>query len=206
MTVIAITKFRPHPGKANLVLQNMKDVVSEFDKMGMTARISRDMLGPDAGCLNFSSFHETFTDSMNGLEKVFSSDWWAKVQTRLDDNPSSDIVSPLNLIRTIAGGMHPSHRFFVWRWYLIKRDKMPEVMELFPTLEEMCSKVNIKPVLLAPVTGEPMSSMVIGYGAESMNHAGKAIDEMGMSEEYQAMVRKGAELGGLHRAWMSIPA
>ena len=40
MTVIAITKFRPHHRKANLVLQNMKDVVSEFDKMGMTARIS----------------------------------------------------------------------------------------------------------------------------------------------------------------------
>ena len=51
-----------------------------------------------------------------------------------------------------------------------------------------------------------MSSMVIGYGAESMNHNGEAIDEMGMSEEYQAMVRKGAELGDLHRAWMSIPA
>ena len=49
---------------------------------------------------------------MNGLEKVFSSDWWAKVQMRLDDNPSSNIVSPPNLIRTIAGGMHPSHRFF----------------------------------------------------------------------------------------------
>ena len=206
MTVIAITKFRPHPGKANLVLQNMKDVVSEFDKMGMIARISRDMLGPDAGCLNFSSFHETFTDSMNGLEKVFSSDWWAKVQTRLDDNPSSDIVSPLNLIRTIAGGMHPSHRFFMWRWYLIKRDKMPEVMELFPTFEEICNKVDIKPVLLATVTGEPMSSMVIGYGTQFLNHAGKAIDEMGKSEEYQAMVRKGAELGDLHRAWMSIPA
>ena len=36
MTVIAITKFRPHVGKANLVLQNMKDVVSEFGKMGMS--------------------------------------------------------------------------------------------------------------------------------------------------------------------------
>ena len=34
MTVIAISKFRPHAGKANLVLQNMKDVASEFDKMG----------------------------------------------------------------------------------------------------------------------------------------------------------------------------
>ena len=56
-----------------------------------------------------------------------------------------------------------------------------------------------------PLTGEPISSMVIGYGLESMSHAGKAIDEMGMSEEYQAMVRKGTGLGDLHRAWMSIP-
>ena len=40
MTVIAITKFRPHPRKAKLVLQNIKDVVSEFDKIGMTSRIS----------------------------------------------------------------------------------------------------------------------------------------------------------------------
>ena len=51
-----------------------------------------------------------------------------------------------------------------------------------------------------------MSSMVIGYGAESMNHAGKAIYKMGMSEEYRVMVRKGTELGDLYRAWMSIPA
>ena len=46
MKIITVTKFRPHREKAKLVLQNMKDVLSEFDKMGMTARISRDMLGP----------------------------------------------------------------------------------------------------------------------------------------------------------------
>ena len=38
MTVIAMSKFRPHAGKANLVLQNMKDVASEFDKMGMSEK------------------------------------------------------------------------------------------------------------------------------------------------------------------------
>ena len=37
MTVTAITNSGPHPVKANLVIQNMKDVVSEFNKMGMTA-------------------------------------------------------------------------------------------------------------------------------------------------------------------------
>ena len=62
-----------------------------------------------------------------------------------------------------------------------------------------------------PLTGEPMSSMVIGYGLESMNHALKAIDEMGMSEEYQAWYGKVKDwetfiaLGCLfpHRKWIS---
>ena len=92
---IIMSKFRPHAGKANLVLQNMKDVASEFDKMGMTARISRDMLGPDAGCLTFSSFHESFTSSMDNFEKVFSSDWWAKVQMRWTTIPRAISYIPL---------------------------------------------------------------------------------------------------------------
>ena len=63
MTVIPITKFRPHPRKANLVLQNMKDVVSEFDKMEMTARISsngtkRYKTGRPSSCLDVYSYKE----------------------------------------------------------------------------------------------------------------------------------------------------
>ena len=71
MTVIAISKFRPHSRKANLVLQNIKDVASEFDKMGMTARISRDMLGPDAGCLTFLHFMKTLPTQWITLKKKF---------------------------------------------------------------------------------------------------------------------------------------
>ena len=53
--------------------------------MGMTAKISLDMLGLCPGCPTLYSFHETITDSMNNLEKVFSSDWWVKIQMRLND-------------------------------------------------------------------------------------------------------------------------
>ena len=73
MTVIAITKFRPHAGKANLVLQNMRDVVAEFEKMGMTARLSKDMLGRDAGVLIFSSifnFYRNYLGLQIGPPKI----------------------------------------------------------------------------------------------------------------------------------------
>ena len=205
MTVISIAKFQPHPGKAKLLLSNMQENVKMFSEMGITARISRDMFGPDAGALSFSTFSSSFTESMSNIEKVFASEFWAKVQMRMDDNPSGDLILPLTLIRTLAGEMKSTHRYTMWRWYHIKRDKMPMAMDLFPEIERMCNAVDLNPIMLAPVTGEPMSSAVIGYGATSLKASGKAMDEMGMSDEFRSLVEKAAAFGELFRAWMSVP-
>ena len=51
-----------------------------------------------------------------------------------------------------------------------------------------------------------MSSMVIAYGATSLEASGKAFDEMGMTEEFQALVSKAAEVGELHSGWITVPA
>ena len=143
---------------------------------------------------------------MTYTQKVFSSEMWAKVQMRLDDNPASDIVMPLNIIRVAAGEMKPSHRVMNFRWYLMKKDKVPQVMGMFEEVKTMCDKVDINPVLLVPVTGDTMSSMVIAYGAKSLADSGKAFDEMGMTEEFQALVQRAAEVGELNSAWMTVPA
>ena len=77
---------------------------------------------------------------------------------------------------------------------------------MFEEVKEMCKKVDITPTLLAPVTGENMSSMVIAYGATSLQALGKAFDEMGMTEEFQTLVSKAAEVGELHFGWITVPA
>ena len=79
------------------------------------------------------------------------------------------------------------------------------VMDMFEEVKGMCEKVDIYPTLV-PVTGENMSSMVIAYGATSLQASGKAFDEMGMTEEFQALVSKAAEVGKLHSGWMTVPA
>ena len=56
------------------------------------------------------------------------------------------------------------------------------------------------------VTGENMSSMVIAYGATSLEASGIAFDEMGMTEEFQALVGKAVEVGEVHFGWMTVPA
>ena len=77
---------------------------------------------------------------------------------------------------------------------------------MFEEVKGMCKKVDVNPTLLVPVTGENMSSMVIAYGATSLEASGKAFDEMGMTQEFQALERKAAEVGWLHSGWMTVPA
>ena len=206
MTVIATNTVRPHLGKAKLQLNNMLEVTKAFGDMGITARVSRVVFGQNAGCLVFSTFAENFTEAMADVQKVFSSEMWSKVQMRLDDNPASDIVMPLNLVRVAAGEMKPTHRVMNFRWYLMKKDKMPMAMEMFEEVKGMCEKVDVNPVLLTPVTGDNMSSMIIAYGATSLEASGKAFDQMGMTEEFQSLVSRAAEVGELHNGWMTVPA
>ena len=206
MTVIATNTVRPHLGKAKLQLNNMLEVTKAFGDMGITARVSRVVFGQNAGCLVFSTFAANFTEAMADVQKVFSSEMWSKVQMRLDDNPASDIVMPLNLVRVAAGEMKPTHRVMNFRWYLMKKDKMPMAMEMFEEVKGMCKKVDVNPVLLTPVTGDNMSSMIIAYGATSLEASGKAFDQMGMTEEFQSLVSRAAEVGELHYGWMTVPA
>ena len=206
MTVITTNTQRPHPGKAKLQLNNMLEVTKAFGDMGITARVSRVVFGQNAGCLVFSTFAANFTEAMENTQKVYSSEMWSRVQMRIDDNPSSDIIMPLNLVRVAAGEMKPTHRVMNFRWYLMKKDKMPIVMEMFEEVKGMCEKVDVNPVLLTPVTGENMSSMIIAYGATSLEASGKAFDQMGMTEEFQSLVSRAAEVGELHNGWMTVPA
>tara|TARA_X000001036_G_scaffold396918_1_gene398773 strand:- start:586 stop:1212 length:627 start_codon:yes stop_codon:yes gene_type:complete len=206
MTVIATNTVRPHVGKAKLQLNNMLEVTKAFGDMGITARVSRVVFGQNAGSLVFSTFASNFAEAMANTQKVFSSEMWSKVQMRLDDNPASDIVMPLNLVRVAAGEMKPSHRVMNFRWYNVKKDKSQMVMEMFEKVKTMCEKVDVNPVLLVPVTGDNMSSMVIAYGATSLEASGKAFDQMGMTEEFQSLVSKAAEVGELYSGWMTVPA
>ena len=206
MTVIVTSTYKAHPGKARLLLSNMKENVETFGTMGMTCRISRIIFGPDTGSLVFSIFSENFSGAMGNAEKLFSSEVWAKIQMRLDDNPSSELVMPPNIFRTVAGEMSATHRVINYRWYLMKRDKVAEAVEMFSEVKSLCEKVDINPVMIAPVTGEPMSSLVVMYGAKSLAHAGEALDGMGMGQEMQQIVAKAATLGELYRAWMTVPA
>ena len=62
-----------------------------------------------------------------------------------------------------------------------EKNNTPIVMDMFQEVKGMCEKVDVNLTLLVPVTGKNMSSIVIAYGATSLEAPRKAFDEMGMT-------------------------
>jgi hypothetical protein len=137
---------------------------------------------------------------MRNAEKLFSSEVWAKIQIRLDDKRSSELVMPPNIFRTVAGEMSATHRVINYRWYLMKRDKVSETVEILSEVKSHCEKFDINPTMMAPVTGEPKSSLIVMLGQKPLAHAEEELNCMGMGQEMQQIVEKAATLGELYSA------
>ena len=79
---------------------------------------------------------------------------------------------------------------------------IPAAIELMGEIDALSDDVNLTAV--APVAHEQMGMILGVYRFISMAHAGKAIDEVGMSEAFQNLVNKANTLGTLTSAQMNI--
>ena len=67
-------------------------------------------------------------------------------------------------------------------------------------------KVDVNPLVLTPVIGYKISIMIIAYAATSLQDLGKVFDQMEMTEEFQSLVGRAAEVGEVPSGWMTVPA
>ena len=88
------------------------------------------------------------------------------------------------------------------RYYQMPRHNITAAIELMGEIDALSDDVNLTAV--APVAHEQMGMIGVVYRFNSMAHAGKAIDEMGMSEAFQNLVNKANTLGTLTSAQMNI--
>ena len=67
------------------------------------------------------------------------------------------------------------------------------------------AKEDVNVVALTPVTGENLSAMAVSYQFRSVDHFGEAVDAVGTSEAFQALVAQANKLGTLSSAFMMVP-
>jgi hypothetical protein len=120
--------------------------------------------------------------------------------------PSADIVIARDLFRTVYGeGNWDTHPVSHLRHYEITRDNLVEAVKLLAEAQKIVSKANVNVVGLVPVAGENLSNMSVSYQFRSIEHWGEAIDAVGTSDDFQALVAKAAKHGTLRAAFTMIP-
>ena len=108
-----------------------------------------------------------------------------------------------NMFRTIYGELGTlQEKAHLIRYYQMPRHNIPAAIELMGEIDALSDDVNLTAV--APIAHEQMGMIAGVYRFNSMAHAGKAIDEVGMSEAFQNLVNKANTLGTLTSAQMNI--
>ena len=104
-----------------------------------------------------------------------------------------------NMFRTIYGELGTlQEKAHLIRYYQMPRHNIPAAIELMGEIDALSDDVN-----LTAVAHEQMGMIAGVYRFNSMAHAGKAIDEVGMSEDFQNLVNKANTLGTLTSAKMN---
>jgi hypothetical protein len=94
-----------------------------------------------------------------------------------------------------------SHPVSHIRKYDLSRDKVSDALQLLPKANEIVSGAGVNLVAALPVSGENLSTMTLSYQFRSLDHWGEALDTVGTSDEFQALVAEAAALGTLRSAF-----
>ena len=114
-----------------------------------------------------------------------------------EDDPSSEWEGP-EVWRTVYGKPRPDYPVMLQREYNIDRRNLKRALVLLPEIQALDSAMPIIGVI--PVVSGDMGRLMVGYYAKSLVDLGEAIDRVGMSDAFQAIVVRAAELGTLTKA------
>ena len=202
MTICTVTTVMPHQGKYSLCLQNMLENNEYWKSLGNDCSVNKELFGATAGSLSWVSMYENFSDATAKIESGWEDSWFKKIIRRIQTNPASDIILPMNMLRKVYGELDDSFKFTLFRLYNMKRNKLSEALEMIPQVAKMGEKMNVNVTAWVPVTGENMSRVMVGYGSKTFKEVGQSFDSIGMSDEFQKIVSKAADLGHLESAWI----
>lgn len=206
MSVIAFTMVMPHAGKRQAAEGRARQLGGIFAKHGASVKVANVVSGRNAGCIALIRGYEDFRTASNAFEAIMSDPEHIEFWKGREANPAADIVIARDIVRRIYGkGKWETHPISLIRQYDLARNKVADAVKMLAEVEKVVSKADVNVGGLLPVTSENMSSMSVSYQFRSVEHFGEALDTVGMTEEFQALVAKAAELGTLRSASMMVP-
>jgi hypothetical protein len=206
MAVIAITVAKPHAGKRPAAESRARQLGGIYARHGASVKITRVVSGPNTGCIALVRGYADFRAATKAFQAINNDPAHAEFWREREANPAAEIVIARNISRRIYGeGQWDTHPVSQIRQYDITRDKLPDMLKLFPKIAKLVSKNDVNVAGLLPVTGENLSSLTVSYQFRSIDHWAETLDTVGTSDAFQALVEKACESGTLRSAFMTIP-
>ena len=206
MAIIAITIACPHIGKRSAAESRARQLGGIYARHGASVKIASVVSGPNTGCIAVLRGYADFRTGAKAFQAINNDPAHVEFWREREANPAADIVIARDIVRRIYGeGQWDTHPVSHIRQYEITRDKVAEVLKLLPEVTKLVSKADVNVVGLLPVTGENLSSMAVSYQFRSIDHWAEALDTVGTSDEFQALVAKASEFGTLRSSFVSIP-
>jgi len=126
---------------------------------------------------------------------------WAALMADRESSPAAEVVGP-DLARLVAGTPNPANKAMMVREYVLGRENLQAAVAMVPDLQKLTSSVSVNTTMWAPVIGSEMNRVSVVYSAADLGILGNGVDEVGMSDTFQALVTEAAKLGTLDRSFL----
>ena len=191
----------PIVGKREMALSRMRTAAGIISRCGASGvGITQVLGGYGAGTFHLYAYFQSMEHSMEVANNVRHDKAAAKLEEERELTPSAHVTGP-ELARTIAGDVNPDHVTTMVREYIMPRENLSKAAGMVPGIQKMLNDHGINITMWVPVIAEDMKRVLAVYSATDMKTLGKGIDEVGMTDEFQAMLVEASKLGTLDRAF-----
>jgi hypothetical protein len=197
MTVISKRVFRPMPGKSALALSRVRRLGECLGRLGGRVRIAGVAWGDGARDVHLYGVFETMQAGAKAFAALAEDADAVKLRSESENDPASVWEGP-EVWRAAFGQPRPDYPVMLQREYSINRRNLKRAVDLLPEVQALDANMPILGVV--PVVSGDMARLMVGYYAKTLVDLGEGIDRVGMSDAFQAIVLRAAELGTLTRA------
>ncbi|MEC7806475.1 MAG: hypothetical protein VYD75_05135 [Pseudomonadota bacterium] len=199
MTVVSMRQITPVIGKTELATSRVRAMAGIVARAGAKVRIGSVVGGEGAGSLHMYAAWENFKALSRGTVKIASDPARQKLLHERELNPGGEMIGP-EVYRTVYGDLAPDYPVVMQREYSVPRENLVDALGLLPDIEKLGKDHDYKLAAVIPVIADDLGRMAVLYYYKTLEELGTAIDQIGMSEEFQKIVAKANTLGTLTKS------
>ena len=144
---------------------------------------------------------ESFYHATSVFDQLWKDPLFLEINQRRQSDPAG---TPFGLVfmRDVCGKPDISARCYVCRSYKLERKHLDKAIKFVNSVSKLSNEFTVCRVI--PALSPEMDTMTAVYQFDSVVDAGKFMDQVGLSPEFQKIVSQASELGTLVQAGMNV--